>query len=95
MSHTRVRSIRPKSRPQSGQRSNCAPNCVSAITTEANLMKLHRKIKHNEVCHTQKLSFHIQGQGHNQGHRSNNLSAIHTEASFLKFYKKVNHNAYD
>ena len=36
--------------------------------TEANLTKLHRKIKHSEkVCHTQESGSHIQGQGHNQG----------------------------
>ena len=38
----------PRTRSQSGQRSNCALNGVSAITvklcTEANVMKLHRKI---------------------------------------------------
>ena len=54
-------------------------NRVSAIsqTTEANLMKLHRKIIHNEVCHrkkehnekvcrAQELGSYAQGQGHNQ-----------------------------
>ena len=45
-------------------------NLVSAITkktTEANLTKLHRMIKHNEkVCHAQELGSYAQGQGHNQ-----------------------------
>ena len=37
-------------------------------TTEANLMKLHRKIKHKEkVCSIQDLGCHPQGQGHCQG----------------------------
>ena len=48
----------------------CLKSCLSynSKTTQANLMKLHRKIKHNEdVCHTQKLGYHIQGQGHNLG----------------------------
>ena len=36
-------------------------------TAEANLMKLHRKIEHNEkVCHAQELGYYAQGQGHNQ-----------------------------
>ena len=35
-------------------------------TTEADLMKLHRKIEHNEkVCWAQKLGYYAQGQGHN------------------------------
>ena len=34
-------------------------------TTKAYLMKLHRKIKHNEkVCCTQDLGSYAQGQGH-------------------------------
>ena len=38
----------------------------SSKTTEANLMKLHRKIEHNEkVCWAQKLGYYAQGQGHN------------------------------
>ena len=46
-----------KARSQSGQRSkSCFSN--NSKTTEANLMKLHRKIEYNEkVCR--------QGQGHN------------------------------
>ena len=41
-------------------------NRVSAIsqTTETNLMKLHRKIKHNEKV--QELGSYAQGQGRNQ-----------------------------
>ena len=35
-------------------------------TTEVNLMKLHRKIEHNEkVCRTQGFGYYAQGQGHN------------------------------
>ena len=31
------------------------------------MMKLHRKIKHNEkMCHTQELGSHAQGQGGNK-----------------------------
>ena len=42
-------------------------SCIShySETTEANSMKPHRKIKHNEkVCRAQDLSFYTQGQGH-------------------------------
>ena len=32
-----------------------------------NLMKLHRKLEHNEkVCRAQELGIYAQGQGHNQ-----------------------------
>ena len=59
MSRTRVRVLCPRSRSQSGQRSNCA--------YEANLMKLHRKIKHNEkVCCAHDLGSYAQGQGGSQ-----------------------------
>ena len=35
-------------------------------TTEANLTKLHRKIKHNEkVCRAHDFGSYAQGQGHN------------------------------
>ena len=55
----------PRSRSQSGQRSkSCFSN--NSKTTEANLMKLHRKIEYNEkVCCTQELGSYTQGQGHN------------------------------
>ena len=32
--------------------------------TEANLMKIYRKIKHNMVCHIQDLSSHFRAQSH-------------------------------
>ena len=65
-------------------------------TTETNLMKLHRKIKHNEkMCHAHKSGSHVQGQGHNQGSEvkssyCNNLKL--TEANLVKLHTKVNHN---
>ena len=44
-------------------------NRVSAITQKLLkqiLMKLHRKIEHNEkVCRAQELGYYAQGQGHN------------------------------
>ena len=54
-------------------------SCLSDIskTTEANLMKLHRKIKHNErVCRAHDLGSYAQGQGHNQVNGQNLVSAI-------------------
>ena len=58
--------ISPWSRSQSGQRSkSCLSN--NSKTTEANLMKLHRKIEHNaKACCAQELGSYAQGQGHNQ-----------------------------
>ena len=57
-------SVCPSVRPYVSYKS-----CLSDIsyTTEANLMKLHRKIKHNEkVCCAHDLGSYAQGQGHNQ-----------------------------
>ena len=48
-----------------GQRSKSCLSNNSKIT-EANLMKLHRKIENNEkVCRAQELDSYTQGQGHN------------------------------
>ena len=53
----------------------CLKLCCS--TTEANLMKLHRKIKHNEkVCRAYDLGSYAQGQGRNQVKGQNRVSAI-------------------
>ena len=66
MTRTRVRFLSPRSRSQSGQRSKSCLSNNSKIT-EANIMKLHRKIEHNEkVCRAQELGSCAQGQGHNQ-----------------------------
>ena len=62
----------------------CLKSCLrnNSNTTQANFMKLHKKMKQNEkVCHTQILGSHIQGQGHNQG-----------SANFFKLHITVNHN---
>ena len=54
----------------------CLNSCCS-YTTEANLIKLHRKIKHNEkVFHTQDFGSYAQGQGRNQVRGQNRVSAI-------------------
>ena len=54
-------------------------SCLShnSETTEANLMKLHRKIKNNKkVCRAQELGFYAQEQGHNRGRGRIPVSAI-------------------
>ena len=54
----------------------CLKLCCSQ-TTEANLIKLHRKIKHNEkVCHTHDLGSYAQGHGRDQVKGQNRVSAI-------------------
>ena len=54
----------------------CLKLCCSS-TTEANLIKLHRKIKHNgTVCHTHDLGSIAQGQGRTQVRGQNRVSAI-------------------
>ena len=54
-------------------------SCLSnnSKTTEANVMKLHRKIKHNEnVCPAHDLGSYAQGQSRNQVKGQNLVSAI-------------------
>ena len=54
---------------------SCLSDC--SLTTKANLMKLHRKIKDNKkVCHGHDLGSYIQGQDHNQVRGQNCVSAI-------------------
>ena len=66
MLRTSFRFLRPRSRSQSGQRSeSCLSN--NSKTAEANLTKLQRKIEHNgKVCRAQELDSYAQGQGHNR-----------------------------
>ena len=53
------------------------PKIVLLKTTEANLMKRNRKIKHNKkVCRAHDLDSCAQGQGRNQVRRQNLVSAI-------------------
>ena len=64
----------PKGGILKSHRSSVSPSvryksCLSdsSKTTEANLMKLHRKIKHNgKVCRAHDLGSYAQGQGRNQ-----------------------------
>ena len=54
----------------------CLKLCCS-LTTEANLMKLHKKIKHNEnMFRAHDLGSYGQGQGRNQVRGQNLFSAI-------------------
>ena len=66
MSRTWFRSLCPRSRSQSGQRSkSCLSN--NSKTTGAGSTKLHGGMEHNEkVCRAQKLSSYAQGQGRSQ-----------------------------
>ena len=51
----------------------CLKSCCS-YTSEANLIKLHRKLKHNEkVCCAHDLNSYIQGQGHNKVRGQNHV----------------------
>ena len=53
------------------------PKIVLHITTEANVMKLHKKIKDNEyVRRAQDLGSYAQGQGHHQVTGQSCISAI-------------------
>ena len=53
------------------------PKSVLVITSEANLMTLHRKIENNEkVCRAQELGSYAQGQGRNQVKVQNLVSTI-------------------
>ena len=54
----------PKVKVVRSEVKSCLSN--SSKTNEANLMKLHRKIEHNEkVCRAQELGSYAQGQGYN------------------------------
>ena len=54
----------------------CLNSCCS-YTTEANLIKLHTKIKHNvKVCHAHDFGSYAQGQGRSQVRGQNRVSAI-------------------
>ena len=65
----------PKVKVAISQRSkSCLSN--SYKTTEANLMKLYKKIEHNEkVCHAYDFGSYALGQGRNQVRGQNHVSA--------------------
>ena len=86
MLHTRFRFLRPRSRSQSGQMSNSC-HSHNSESTEGNLMKLHRKIKHNKkVCHAQALGSCTQAQGFSR------VKVESAEENLMKVYRKIQHN---
>ena len=76
MSCTRVRFL-AQGQGHIGSMVKLCLNLCCSYTTEANLIKLHRKVKHNEkVCHAHAFGFYAQGQGPNQVRDQNCVSAI-------------------
>ena len=67
----------PKVKVTIGLKVKLCLNLCCSYTTEANLIKLHRKIKHNEkVCHAHDFGSYAQGQGCNQVRGQNYVSPI-------------------
>ena len=67
----------PKVKVTIGSKVKLCLNLCCSYTTEANLIKLHRKIKHNEkVCHAYDFSSYAQGQGRSQVRGQNYVSVI-------------------
>ena len=67
-------------------------NLCCSYTTEANLIKLHRKLKHNEkVCRAHDFGSYAQGQGRNQARGQNCLSnsSKTTEANLTKLHRRI------
>ena len=60
------------------------------------MIKLHRKIKHNEkVCCAHNLISYTQGQSSNQVRGQNHVSAITQkllQANLMKLHRKIEHN---
>ena len=52
------------------------PKMVLHITTEANVMKLYKKMKDKYVCHARDLGSYAQSQGHNHVTGQTCISAI-------------------
>ena len=63
-------------------------------TNQGNLIKLHRKVKHNEkLCPAQDLRFYAQGQGHRSEVKSRiSYNSNTTEANDMKLHGKIEHN---
>ena len=77
---------------------SCFKLCLSRNLTEANLMKLHRKIMHNvEVYGIHDLYCHTGGQGHCQGLKvkmcfHNNFKTTMVNIHGIKLHRKVKHS---
>ena len=79
MSRTRTTNIHKVELYAQGQGHNQVKGQIvpKIVLLKANLMKHHRKIKHNEkVCHAHDLGSYAQGQGRNQVRGQNRVSAI-------------------
>ena len=67
----------PKVKVTIGSKVKLCLNSCCSYTTGANLIKLHRKIKHNEkVCHAYDDGSYTQGKGCSQVRGQNHVSAI-------------------
>ena len=67
----------PKVKVTIGSEVKLGLNLCCSYTTEANLIKLHRGIKHSEkVCHAYNFDSYAQGQGRSQVRGQNGVSAI-------------------
>ena len=67
----------PKVKVTIGSKVKLCLNSCCSYTTEANSIKLHRKIRHNEkVCHAHDFGSYTQGQGHSQVRGKNHVSSI-------------------
>ena len=92
MSCTQLRFLHPRSRSQSGQRSNsCLDN--NSKTIETNLTKLHGKMEHHgKVCRAQELGSYAQGQGHNQVRGRIVPKMVLLINNLMKLHRKIKHN---
>ena len=72
------------------------PRIVLLIYYGSKLMKLHKKIKHNEkVCRAHDLGSYTQGQESQSGQRSKSCLSNNsktTEANLMKLHRKIEHN---
>ena len=67
----------PKVKVTIGSEVKLCLNLYCSYTTEANLIQLHRKMKHNEkVCHTHDFGSYTHSQSCNEVRGQNRVSAI-------------------
>ena len=67
----------PKVKVTIGSKAKLCLNWCCSYTTEAYLIKLHRKMKHNEkVCHAYDFGSYAQCKGRSQVRGQNHVSAI-------------------
>ena len=67
----------PKVKVTIGSKVRLCLNLCCSYAAEANVINLHRKIKHNEkMCHIHDFGSYTQGQSRNQVRGQNHVSAI-------------------